>query len=153
EVRQAACSLPAAPRVVNLEPTTLGEVLASLRTVAEAAECPERGEEVVGRLSARIAALAERSQGLGSRPRVALLEWIDPPFSCGHWSPELVELAGGLEVLGQAGQRSRMLRWEEVLEGRPEVLVLACCGFGVERTLQDVPILTGRPGWADLPCV
>lgn len=90
---------------------------------------------------------------MGTRPRVALLEWIDPPFSCGHWGPELVRLAGGVEGLGREGLPSRTLRWQEVLDWRPEVLVLACCGYSVERTLQDAPILRSYPGWGELPCV
>jgi len=153
EVRDAACWLPGSPRVVNLEPTTLGEVLGSLRTVGDAAGCPEKSERAIGELQQRIRGVAERSASVATRPRVTLLEWIDPPFSCGHWSPELVELAGGIEGLGQAGQRSRTLRWDEVIAWRPEALVLACCGFSVERTMQDVPILRRFPGWSDLPCV
>jgi iron complex transport system substrate-binding protein len=153
EVQAAACSLPGRPEVVNLEPTTLDEVLASHCIVAEAAGIPDQGEIVVARLQARINTVAARSETVPSRPRVVLLEWIDPPFSCGHWSPELVALAGGDEVLSHPGQRSRTLTWAEVTAARPEVLVIACCGFSVERTLQDVPILKRQPGWADLPCV
>jgi iron complex transport system substrate-binding protein len=82
-----------------------------------------------------------------------LLEWIDPPFSCGHWSPELVRLAGGVEGLGREGEPSRRVRWEEILDWQPEALVIACCGFDVERTLHDLPILVARPGWSELPCV
>ena len=81
-----------------------------------------------------------------------LLEWIDPPFCCGHWSPELVRLAGGEEMLGQEGQPSRTLRWEEVTAVQPEVLVLACCGFASSAPSR-MPILQGYPGWPDLPCV
>ncbi len=87
------------------------------------------------------------------RPRVVLLEWIDPPFSSGHWSPELVEIAGGDEVIGQAGQRSRTLDWREIVAAAPDVLLIALCGFNVERSLRDVDILRKYPHWNDLPCV
>lgn len=153
EVQAAACSLPGRPRVVNLEPTTLGEVLASIRTVAEAAGIPERGQAVLAGLQARIDRVAQRAVARSRRPRVLLLEWIDPLFSCGHWSPELVTLAGGQEVVSQPGQRSRTLTWDEVVAAQPEVLVIACCGYSIERTRQDLPILEARPGWGDLPCV
>jgi iron complex transport system substrate-binding protein len=153
EVRAAACSLPGQPQVINLEPTSLDDVLASHCTVAEAAGIPDQGEIVVSRLQARINIVAARSETITTRPRVLLLEWIDPPFNCGHWSPELVALAGGKEVLGVAGRPSRTLTWDEVVAAQPEVLVIACCGFSVERALQDVPILEHRPGWAALPCV
>jgi iron complex transport system substrate-binding protein len=153
EVRAAACSLPGRPRVVNLEPTTLAGVFENIRQVAVAAGVDDRCDEVIGRLRGRVDAVAGRTELIGDRPRVTLLEWIDPPFSCGHWSPELIRLAGGVEGLGREGQPSRTLRWQEVLDWRPEVLFIACCGFSVGRTLQDVPILRSYPGWDDLPCV
>jgi Uri superfamily endonuclease len=81
------------------------------------------------------------------------LEWIDPPFCSGHWGPELVEIAGDEEPLGQKGMDSRRIGWEAVLAAQPEVLVLACCGYPVERTLQDLPILQSYPGWKALPAV
>ncbi len=153
EVTAAACALPGRPRVVNLEPTSLAGVLESVRTVGRAAGMPERADAVVAQLQTRVDAVAERSARMPERPRVLLLEWVDPPFSCGHWSPELVALAGGTECVGVAGRPSRTLRWDEVVAARPEVVVLACCGFSVERTLRDVPTLRNYPGWADLPAV
>jgi iron complex transport system substrate-binding protein len=153
EVQAAACMLPGRPRVVNLEPTSLGEVLASVEQVAAAAGVGERASEVVGALRRRVDAVAARSAAVNDRPRTVLLEWIDPPFSCGHWSPELVRLAGGVEGLGREGEPSRRVRWEEILAWQPEVLVIACCGFDVERTLHDLPILVAQPGWSELPCV
>ena len=153
EVRAAACSLPGHPRVVNLEPATLAQVLDSIAQVAAATGTEDRAKAVIQGLGARIDAVAARTESLRDRPRVALLEWIDPPFSCGHWSPELVRLAGGVEGIGREGRPSRTLRWDEVVAWGPEVLCIACCGFTVERTLQDVEILRGYPGWKDLPCV
>ena len=153
EVRAAACMLPGGPRVINLEPQTLSQVFAAIRQVAEAAGVEREAEEVVGVLTARVEVVVARAVGLARRPRVALLEWLDPPFSCGHWSPELVRLAGGIEGLGQEGRPSRTLRWDEVMAWHPEVVFIACCGFGVERTMDDVPPLQSVPGWRDLPAV
>jgi iron complex transport system substrate-binding protein len=79
------------------------------------------------------------------------LEWLDPPFSCGHWSPELVRLAGGVEGLGREGEPSRQLRWDEVVAWQPEVVMIACCGFDVERTLLDLPVLERVDGWDQVP--
>jgi len=142
EVRSAACGLPGRPRVVNLEPRTLAGVLASLRDVADAAGLePERAESVIAALESRVEAVASRTREVPARPRVVLLEWLDPPFSCGHWSPELVRLAGGIETLGVEGQPSRSVGWEDVLSRRPDVVVIACCGFDAGRTLQDLPAL------------
>ena len=150
EVRAAACALPGRPDVINLEPMTLTEVFAAIRQVATATGTSRRADDVIERLTARVLAVEARSAGL-DRPRVALLEWLDPPFSCGHWSPELVRLAGGVEGLGREGQPSRTLSWEEVLRWRPEVVLIACCGFGVERTLRDLPLLSHVPGLRELP--
>jgi iron complex transport system substrate-binding protein len=150
EVRAAACALPGRPDVINLEPMTLTEVFAAIRQVATATGTSRRADDVIERLTARVLAVEARSAGL-DRPRVALLEWIDPPFSCGHWSPELVRLAGGMEGLGREGQPSRTLSWEEVLRWRPEVVLIACCGFSVERTLRDLPLLSRVPGLQELP--
>ncbi len=151
EVRAAACTLPGTPRVVNLEPETLAEVFDAIRTVARAAGCERTAREVIGGLMARVEAVVARSAALRYRPRVALLEWLDPPFSCGHWSPELVRLAGGVEGLGREGQPSRTLTWDAVLAWQPEAVMIACCGFSVERTLQDISRLASVPGWRDLP--
>ncbi len=153
EVRAAACTLPGGPRVINLEPQTLSEVLASLRHVARAAGVERSAEALIGALTARIEAVVARAARLERRPRVALLEWLDPPFSCGHWSPELVRLAGGVEGLGQEGRPSRTLRWDDVLAWQPEVVFIACCGFSVERTLSDLPPLRFISGWQNLPAV
>jgi iron complex transport system substrate-binding protein len=153
EVAAAACRLPGNPRVVNLEPTSLAEVLASHQAVADAAGVPERGRGVVARLQERIDAVARRSAGLTQVPRVMLLEWIDPPFTAGHWSPEIVRLAGGREVLGREGEKSRSVSWDEVVAVDPQVLVIACCGFDIPRTRLDLPVLVGRPGFGSLACV
>jgi iron complex transport system substrate-binding protein len=153
EVEDASCRLPGRPPVVNLEPETLDEVYGAIRLVAEAAGIAARGEETVRALEARVAAVAERSTGVRRRPRTALLEWLFPPFSCGHWNPQLVRLAGGDEVLGRAGQKSRTLAWDEVAAAEPEVVFVACCGFDLERTLVDTDALRNAPEWRALPAV
>jgi iron complex transport system substrate-binding protein len=153
EVRAAACALPGAPRVINLEPQTLSDVLASLTEVAAAAETARNAEGIIAGLRARVEAVTARTARLPRVPRVALLEWLDPPFSCGHWSPELVRLAGGMEGLGREGQPSRTLDWHEVHAWQPEVIVVACCGCGVDRTLRDVDLLRRLPAWQQLDAV
>ncbi len=152
EVRAAACTLPGHPRVINLKPTTLQGVFDSIAQVAAATGTENRAAALLGGLHARLDAVALRTASVRNRPRVTLLEWIDPPFSCGHWGPELVRLAGGVEGIGREGQPSRTILWDEVVAWQPEVLFLACCGFSIERTLQDLDIMLAYPGWADLPC-
>lgn len=153
EVRAAACQLPGTPRVVNLEPMCLEDLYEAIRSVGEATGHEEAAERLIRSLRARVAAVKERTERIAYKPRVTLLEWIDPPFTCGHWSPELVALAGGIEGIGKAGVPSRTMHWEELLQWQPEVLVIACCGYTVERTFQDMPLLEARPHWQELPCV
>jgi iron complex transport system substrate-binding protein len=152
EVRTAACHLPGDPAVVNLEPQTLSGVFDAIDHVAVAAGVPDRAAVVVKNLRARVDDVVRRAATRpGPAPRVALLEWLDPPFSCGHWNPELVRLAGGIEGLGLEGVASRTVRWDDVVAWQPDVVVIACCGFDVARTMQDLPLLTGIPGWTGLP--
>lgn len=153
EVMAAACSLPGQPKVVNLEPNCLSEVFDCIQLVGEAAGVPVVARSVVSRLRSRIAEVETRTRGIKKRPSVVLLEWIDPPFSSGHWSPELVRLAGGVELIGSEAHRSRSIGWSKIREVDPEVMVIACCGFDIERTRTDLPILASYPGFHRMACV
>ncbi|HEU4994541.1 MAG TPA: cobalamin-binding protein [Gemmatimonadaceae bacterium] len=153
DVKNAACALPSGPRVVNLEPETLDDVLDCIRVVGAATGVEQRAADVVSRLRARIDGVVSNVKGLKNRPRVALLEWLDPPFSTGHWNPELVRLAGGVDGFGKEGQRSVTLTWDQVTSYQPEVVLIACCGFTAERTMQEIGILQTVPGWDEIPAV
>lgn len=155
EVQEAACRLPGRPRVLNLEPMSLEDVFETLPMVGQATGAEVRARQVVDDLRRRVERVEERTRHLSAeaRPRVAFVEWIDPIFSGGHWNPTLVAMAGGVNVLGAAGQPSRTLPWQQVADSKPDVLFIACCGFGIERTLKDVPLLRQLPGWHDLRCV
>jgi iron complex transport system substrate-binding protein len=155
EVTDAACQLPGNPPVVNLEPMTLDEVFDAITAVGAAANRAAQATQVVADLRARVDAVARLSATIveGDRPRVAFLEWIDPLFNAGHWNPELIALAGGIDVLGSPAEASRTITWQQLVDARPDVLFVSCCGFPTERALQDLPILAAKPGWAELPAV
>jgi iron complex transport system substrate-binding protein len=136
--------------VVNLEPQTLADVFGDVTRVATALGVPRRADAVIAQLEARIARVTERVAGSPAR-RCVLLEWIDPPFRSGHWGPELVALAGGVDPVGRAGEDAAQVPWEAIRDAAPEVIVVACCGFDVPRTERDLPILRGYPGFAELP--
>ena len=153
EVLRVACELPGQPDVVRLNPNTLHEVIACALQVGQAAGIEQRAGQLVKELESRIAAVVARSRSVARRPSVLLLEWIDPPFSSGHWNPQLVSLAGGEDVFGQAGARSRQLDWDEVLAVDPDVMIVACCGFSIDRTLDDLPTLVSYPNFAKLKCI
>jgi len=140
-------------KVLWLNPSTLSEVLCDIVRVAEALGIRERGELLRARLQKRLEAVQAKTQKINHRPRVWVAEWVDPPFCCGHWVPEMVEMAGGVEGLGKKGQPSRRLAWEEVLAWQPEVIVLAPCGYRLEQTLRDAEALKNLPNWTKLPAV
>jgi iron complex transport system substrate-binding protein len=152
-VQALAATLPGPPRVINLEPSCLADIFEEILRVAGALGVPERGGTVVASLAARVEAVRRRASETARRPRCFLMEWIDPPFCSGHWGPELVEIAGGEEPIAEKGRESVRISWDTVREAQPEVLVLACCGYPVERTVRDLPILQGYPGWEELPAV
>lgn len=151
DVQTALAQLPGRPRVINLEPTSLDGLFEAIRQVASAVGVS--ADHTIRHLRGRVEAVAMRSVGVSERPRVTFLEWLDPPFSGGHWNPELVRIAGGVEGLGKEGQPSRRLRWEEVCEWRPEAIVIACCGCTVKQTQQDLAGLQSVAGWDTLPAV
>ena len=153
DVRDVMCAMPGETRLVNMEPEDMDSVFGAITRVAEAADAVPAGERLTADLQNRIDAVAQRSTALEQSPRVLFLEWLDPPFCAGHWNPELVTLAGGLEVLGKAGERSRTLEWHEVTQSGAQVIVIACCGFDINRTAQDLELLDKIPGWSDLPAV
>jgi iron complex transport system substrate-binding protein len=141
------------PRIVSLAPNALADVWDDMRRVAQALNVAERGDELVGRLQQRMTAIADRAQALSRRPTVACIEWIDPLMAGGNWMPELVEMAGGVNLFGAAGRHSPWLTWERLQERDPEVIVVMPCGFDLECTRRDMPILAGHPGWESLQAV
>ena len=148
-----AASLPMHPRLINLEPTRLADIYADIRLVAQAADVPARAERVIAELEQRVKAVASSTACTANRPKCFLMEWMDPPFCGGHWNPELVELAGGVDPLGRKGQPSRRVSWEEIHRSDPDIVVLACCGFGVERTRCEMNLLAGKKEWDSLRAV
>jgi iron complex transport system substrate-binding protein len=153
EVARAMPTLRSAPDVLSLEPRTLDETFAAILEVGRAAGCTGQARQVVAALGRRVSAVRRRCSRRTRRPRVAFLEWLDPPICGGHWNPELVELAGGEDGLGHPGEPSRTVTWDEVRAWEPEVLVAACCGYSAERTRAEVGVLRSRPELAGLPCV
>lgn len=145
--------LPRQPRILNLEARSLADLYGNIRDVASAAGVPERAEALVREMEARVAAVRQAIAATETRPRVLFLEWIDPPFGPGHWTPELIEIAGGTPVVGKAGVPSITLDWNLAVEGQPEVIVVACCGYDLEKIEHDYAILQGYPGWNDFPAV
>ncbi len=146
-----AATLPGPPQVVNLEPSSLADIFENIQRVAQACGVPDRAEGVLAGLAARVEAVRSRAAQITERPRCFLVEWVDPLFCAGHWGPELVEIAGGSDLLGRKHERSVQISWEQVMDAQPEVMVLALCGYDVERTRRDFELLRTYPGFESLP--
>lgn len=127
-----ASACPVGAEVVSLDPRTLGEVAESVRTLASRLDVAARGEQIAEAMMAVVEEAAALVSGLPAR-RVFFAEWIDPPFCAGHWLPEMIRAAGGRDVLGQAGQPSRSVSWDEVFALEPELVIVGPCGFGVDE--------------------
>ena len=136
DVKAVAERLPTRPEVISLDPSTLGEVLADLPRLAEAAGDPDAGERLVADAAARVEAV-EAAVRDAPRPRVAALEWLDPVYVGGHWVPQMVHLAGGEDVLGMPGEKSRTVEWAEVAAMSPEVVVSMPCGLYAEEAAAE----------------
>jgi iron complex transport system substrate-binding protein len=136
EVRALAQTLPGPPRVIALDPTTYGETVGDVRTIAQATKAKDAALDLIARTARRADVVRLAVRG-APRPRVAALEWLDPAFAAGHWTPQLVEMAGGEDVLGFAGEPSRQVTWEEVAAAQPEVVVVMPCGYDAARALVE----------------
>jgi iron complex transport system substrate-binding protein len=153
DVEAAVCAVvPSRPRIVALEPNALADLWRDMRRVADALGVPERGVQLVSRLQRRMKGIAGRT---ASRPRarVACLEWIDPLMIAGHWTPELVALAGAEDVLGQPGRHAGAITLEALAAADPDVIFVTPCGFDLARTRAEMPALEARKGWSDLRAV
>jgi iron complex transport system substrate-binding protein len=150
-VARLAETLPGPPQVVNLEPSSLADIFDDIRRVADVCGVRERAEKLITSLSERVNAVRERAERIANRPRCFLMEWVDPPFCSGHWGPELVEIAGGYDPLGRKHRPSVQIHWQEVLDARPEIIVLALCGYDISRSRRDYEGLRSFRDFESLP--
>jgi iron complex transport system substrate-binding protein len=151
-VAALAATIPGPPFLVNLEPTRLADIFDDIRRVGRAANVRSRAESVVAALESRVEFVRHRVRGR-SRPTCVLVEWIDPLYRSGHWGPELVEIAGGVEPVGEKGKVSSRIDWKLIVESQPDVLIIACCGYDANRAMRDMHLLERLEGWGELPAV
>ena len=137
DVRAIAERMQPAPKVVSLDPKTYGETLADVRTIAHATDAKTAGVTLVARTARRVAAVEEAVADVARRPRVAAIEWFDPVFVAGHWTPQLIEMAGGVDVLGLPGEHSEQTTWEAVNAAEPDIVVAMPCGYDAERSREE----------------
>ncbi len=154
DVEQAACDwLDTPAQIVSLEPNWLDDVLRDIERVAAALDVPERGAKLTADLRARMQTIANQTCQLTSKPAIACVEWIDPLMAAGNWVPELVEIAGGINLFGRAGQHSPWLFWDDLWASDPDVIAIMPCGYDIAKALSELPALTECPGWDNLRAV
>lgn len=154
DVEQAVCELTgSSPVIVSLEPNALDDVWADILRAGEALGARERAEKLIDELQSRMDDIVQRTHWLDSNPRVAYIEWIEPLMAGGNWMPELVEMAGGLNLFGESGKHSPWMTWEEVVDKDPDIVFVSPCGFDIARTMQEMHLLSDKPEWRDLKAV
>ena len=152
QVQEATSQLLSSqPEVISLQGNVLTEVWADMKRVAD--RLGVDSQQALNALQTRVDACTRITDGIEDRPKVATVEWIDPLMSGGNWLPELVKMAGGFPVLDETGTRSRYLQWEELVAADPDVIVILPCGFNLERTRTEAPVLAKHPQWAQLSAV
>ena len=153
DVEAATCTWTGRPvEIVSLRPDCMADAYADILRIAHALDAAAAGEALVARMRSRIDALAARVAGR-PRQRVAFIEWVEPLMAGGNWMPELIESAGGDNLFGDAGKHSGWMQWEELAAADPDVILVAPCGYGLERCMQELPLLRAKPGWAGLTAV
>jgi iron complex transport system substrate-binding protein len=135
------------PQLIALEPNALADVWTDIQRVADSCGVPERGEDVVAKLQNEMQRISERACASGRRPHVACIEWHEPLMAAGNWVPELVAMAGAVNLFGEAGAHSPWMTWQQLVESDPDAIITMPCGFDLERTSIEMYWLTDRPEW------
>ena len=153
ETTRALAALRVKPQILWFAPHTIAEIFSNLRELGAATGRLAQADELNAVAHARLQNVIELTKKVPRRPRVLCLEWIDPYYCCGHWVPEMVELAGGEAALGRKGADSVRISWTDIAASSPEILIVSPCGFGVEEAAEQAKHLLQQRGWNDLPAV
>jgi len=154
DVQNAVCDwVGTEAKIVTLRPNTLADVWQGIRQVADALGDPDQAEKLIRRCQERMNGIVQKAKDLNPHPSVACIEWIEPLMCAGNWVPELVDMAGGRDLLGKPGAHSPWMSWEQLQEADPEIIIVMPCGWDIERTRQEMPVLMKNSGWNQLKAV
>jgi iron complex transport system substrate-binding protein len=153
EVSQALNLLPKKPQILWLTPNSLEQIFANLHELGEATGHTKKAEELIAEGRTRLEKIAAVTRNLPDHPRVFCMEWLDPVYCSGHWVPEMVRIAGGIDGLAREGSDSVRIPWNKVLEWKPEILIITPCGFNLEQVVEQSRQLCSYPRWSSLPAV
>ena len=153
EITRLLASLSARPDVLYFTPKTLADVWRDLRMLGKATGTTPRAEAVIADGEHRVANVRARVADMTHRPRVFFAEWVDPIYCAGHWVPEMIEIAGGVDPLARPGGDSVRVEWTDVVASAPEVVIVAPCGYSIDAAKEQLRFLECRDGWSELPAV
>ena len=153
DVRHAASRLAYPPNIVSLDPASIGNMLDDIQMVGDLCGAPDAASAFIAELNERVDAVRARASAAGSTPRVACIEWLEPPIVAGHWIPQMVELAGGIDALAKPGEPSRRITMDELAAAEPDVLALMPCGMDEVRAREEFEALNNLAEWRKLPAV
>lgn len=154
DVQQAVCHIvESRPGIISLEPMNLADIFKDIQKVAYALHIPTQGKELIASLQNRIHSVRKLTELIPDKPTVACIEWLEPLMNAGNWMPEIIELAGGINAFGTAGEHSHYITWNDILQNNPDVLLIMPCGFDIPRILHEINLLTSKPGWENLKAV
>ncbi|MDQ3012743.1 MAG: ABC transporter substrate-binding protein, partial [Acidobacteriota bacterium] len=154
DVEAAVCQFTSSqPVIVSLEPNAMADVWTDIRRVGNALNAVTQAEELIADLQCRMRGIAEKAQAIETRPTVAYIEWIEPLMAGGNWMPELIEMAGGINLFGEAGKHSPWMSWDELAASDPDVIFISPCGFDIPRTIEETHLLIEKPNWKSVKAV
>lgn len=154
DVEEAACQIiTSQPQIISLQPDSLADIFDDVRRIAKGLGVVPVGEMMVDQLKGRMDVVAEKARELPNKPRVALVEWIEPMMAGGNWMPELIEMAGGINLFGEAGKHSPWMNWEDLVAADPDIIVVSPCGFDIKRTMEEMHLISDRQEYAALKAV
>jgi iron complex transport system substrate-binding protein len=150
DVEEAACQfISSQPQIVSLEPNSLADIWLDIKRVGAALSISDRADKLVAELSQAMSTIESATAGL-VKPRVACIEWIEPLMAAGNWMPELIAMAGGINLFGEAGKHSPWMSFEQLFNQDPDIIIVSPCGFGIERTQTEMHLLQTHAGWNNL---
>ena len=154
DVENAVCEwVESRAQIVSLEPNQLSNIWKDFINIAEALGVKEQGHELVSQLKQRMNKIAQKTINFPQKPTVVCIEWIEPLMSAGNWIPELIEMGGGINLFGVAGEHSPWMSWEQLLEANPDVILVMPCGFNLARSKAEMSSLSQKPEWSQLNAV
>jgi iron complex transport system substrate-binding protein len=153
EITHALAALPVKPQILWFSPHRIDEIFDNMRVLGAAIGKSAMAEAWIAGARARLQIIADRAKTASSRPRVFCLEWVDPYYCCGHWVPEMIEIAGAEDALGCKGKDSVRIRWTDIERWSPEIVIVSPCGFDTGKAVHQAEQLLRQPGWSDLPAV